>query len=110
MLIDSLNIRIQRLHAYQVYYDTSRKNHESLKKIRGSKSQVLGSSLEMTDNVQTIDNKNTNMRIETDYSPMNQTYKGHNKYKQIKTPNEGSRPRSVKMSSMASSRVMNFNN
>ena len=64
----------------------------------------------MTDNIQTLENKSNNMRIETDYSPMNQTFKGHNKYKQLKGSKDGSRPRSVKMSSMASSRVMNFNN
>ena len=32
-LIDSLTLRLERLHAYQVYYDTSKRNQESLRKV-----------------------------------------------------------------------------
>ena len=100
-LIESLNMRISRLHQYQVYYDTSKNNQESLKKMknRNSKSQILHPSF---DNEKAKTLGNVDIYISTDYSPMNPAYKSVNKYKQL-GKDKSSRPRSQKMSSISSS-------
>jgi hypothetical protein len=86
-----------------VYYDTSKRNHESLKKlnVRNSKSQVLApSTIEHPQTLEPV--PGGEMRIETDYSPVTHTFKGVNKYKKLNVASCSSRPRSVKMSSLSS--------
>jgi hypothetical protein len=66
--------------------------------VRSSKSQIhIGGQQQYT--IDTINGGE--MRIDTEYSPLNQTHKAYNRYKQLpKTCS--SRPRSVKMNSLSS--------